>query len=263
MKRTPNRVVSSSNKETKRRRLIFDIETCPNVGLFWRSGHEISVSHVNITEERRIVCICYKWVGDKKVSYLTWDANKDDKRMLERFLKVLDKADEAIAHNGDRFDIRWIRGRCLKHGLPMPPRIATIDTFKEANKFDLNSRSLAYIANFLGLTKKTKNLTMPEYEELMHGKRNRSRTLLKQMVKYCQNDVVVLEEIFHKLNPYNVPKTSIALTTRECPECGSNHVVVNRYTKTAAGYKKVTFRCVDCGKYHTTARSRFENEKSL
>ncbi len=47
---------------------------------------------------------------------------------------------------------------------------------------------------------------------------------LEKMVAYCQQDVVVLEKVFEKLNPYSKPKTNYAVLKGgekyECPECG-------------------------------------------
>jgi DNA polymerase elongation subunit (family B) len=88
----------------KRKRLYFDIEVSPNIGFFWNPGHKISISYENIIHERAIICICYKWEYEKKVSFLTWDSKQCDKAMLKEFIKVANEADEMVGHNGDRFD---------------------------------------------------------------------------------------------------------------------------------------------------------------
>ncbi|GAF72135.1 unnamed protein product, partial [marine sediment metagenome] len=84
-----------------RKRLFFDIETRPNEGFFWECGYDIRISPENITHERAIICIGYKWAGEKRVYCLTWDSEQDDTQLLTDFLKVFNKADEVIAHNGD------------------------------------------------------------------------------------------------------------------------------------------------------------------
>ena len=56
----------------KIKRLFFDIETSPNIGLFWTSGYKLNISHDSIIKERAIICICYKWAGDDKIYSLQW-----------------------------------------------------------------------------------------------------------------------------------------------------------------------------------------------
>ena len=68
----------------KIKRLFFDIEVSPNIGLFWQPGHKISLDYGNIIQERAVICICYKWQGGKTQS-LTWDKKQDDKEMLKKF----------------------------------------------------------------------------------------------------------------------------------------------------------------------------------
>jgi len=85
---------------TKRRRLFFDIEVSFNLGMFWSSGYKISLGPENIIKERAIICICYKWEDDKEVGWLTWDAKQCDKKMLQKFVKIANSADELVGHNG-------------------------------------------------------------------------------------------------------------------------------------------------------------------
>ena len=66
------------------KRLFFDIETSPNIGLFWEAGYRKTISPDNIIKERAIICICYKWEHEEEVHSLTWDKNQNDKKMLEQ-----------------------------------------------------------------------------------------------------------------------------------------------------------------------------------
>ena len=83
-----------------RKRLFFDIETSPNIGMFWSAGFKQRIDYDNIIKERAIICICYKWEGENEVSFLTWDKRQSDKKMLDNFIKVANEADELIGHNG-------------------------------------------------------------------------------------------------------------------------------------------------------------------
>jgi DNA polymerase III epsilon subunit-like protein len=242
------------------KRLFFDIETSPNVGLFWEPGYNISISHENIVKERAIICICYKWAGENKIGSLTWDTNQNDKKMLDSFIKVMNMADEVVAHNGDSFDIKWVRTRCIKHGIPMIPNPTSIDTFLLAKKgFKFNSNSLDYIGQFLSVGKK-KDTTYSLWKNILLSNDKRS---LKTMVDYCKQDVVLLENIWNKLNPYVMASSNFATHSSHCPECGSHNTTVNKRRITANGYRKIGFRCNDCGKYHTTAESKWIKNKQI
>ena len=71
--------------------------------------------------------------------------------------EVANLANEMVGHNGDKFDLAWIRTRCLFHKIEMFPAYVTIDTLKIArSKFRFNSNRLNYIADFLGLGQKIK-----------------------------------------------------------------------------------------------------------
>jgi predicted RNA-binding Zn-ribbon protein involved in translation (DUF1610 family) len=105
----------------KIKRLFWDIETSPNVCLSWRTGFKINLDPDNIIKERAIICICYKWEGNKKVYSIEWDRG-DDRQLVEDFAVVAAEADELVAHNGDSFDIRWFNGRNALHDLHYKPK---------------------------------------------------------------------------------------------------------------------------------------------
>ena len=247
-------------KKSRRKRLFFDIETSPNIVFSWRVGYKIRINHENIIKERAIINICYKWAGQKTVHSLTWDKNQNDKQMLKKFLKVFNEADEVISHNGNRFDIRWVRTRCIKHGIKMMPNPVSIDTLQSARLgFNFNSNSLNYIAKFLGLGEKLHHEGFNMWKNIVL---KNDKQALVAMVRYCKQDVVLLERVWDKMNSYVKAKSSIADTTRMCPECNGN-MKISKHRITAAGHKQVQLQCEDCGKYHTPARSRYENEKII
>jgi predicted PolB exonuclease-like 3'-5' exonuclease len=240
------------------RRLFFDIETSPNLVWSWRTGRKINISHDSIYQERAIICIAYKWAGEKKVHSLKWDSKQNDKAMLKKFVKVLDSATEICGHNGDNFDLKWVRTRCLYHGIPMAPDYVSQDTLKLAkSKFLFNSNRLDYIADYLGYGKK-KPTGFKLWTDIVGKKCPKA---MKTMIDYCKHDVVLLEQIWDRFMTYVPAKSSVAEYISRCPECGSDQTIVNKRRVTASGYSKVQFRCNDCGKYHTVAAGRFDKDK--
>jgi DNA polymerase elongation subunit (family B) len=160
------------------KRLFFDIETSPNICYAWRIGYNLSLQPHDIIEERKIICISYKWEGEDKIHSLTWDKNQCDKQMLIDFVKVANTADELIAHNGDRFDIKWIRTRCIFHRVPMFPQYKTLDTLKKAkNGFNFNSNKLDYIAQFLGVGAKVQHRGFDMWKDVLKGSKEAMKEL--------------------------------------------------------------------------------------
>ena len=237
---------------TKRKRLYFDIETSPNIGFFWTAGFKLNISTESIIKERAIICICYKWEEDKVTHSLNWDSKQNDKKMLQDFIKVANEADELVGHNGDKFDLAWVRTRCLFHRIEMFPTYTTIDTLKVArSKFKFNSNKLNYIAKYLGIGQKIHT----DYDLWKDIVLNKDKDAMDKMIKYCKMDVVLLEKVHKELSLHIPAKTHYGVIfgayKGSCPECGSDDIVRNNKRVTASGVVKVQMRCNTCGKFHT------------
>lgn len=220
--------------------------------MFWQSGHKVNIDHSNIIKERAVICICWKWEGEKQIHSVTWDKNQNDKAALKEFVKILDEADEIVGHNMDRFDMAWVRTRCLYHGFEMIPKYLTVDTLKIArSKFRFNSNRLDYIAGFLQIGHKMKTDFSLWKEVLL----NNDEKALAYMVKYCKGDVKLLEQVYEKLKNHIEPKQNYAVLYGDdrgnCPECGSDRLQAQRTKTTPIGTIKRVYRCGSCKKYHT------------
>lgn len=184
---------------------------------------------------------------------LSWDTKQNDKKMLVEFLKVANEADELVGHNGDKFDLAWIRTRCLHHGVDCFPKYVTVDTLKAArSKFRFNSNRLDYIAKFLGLGQKM-GTSFGLWKEIVLNKCGKS---LNYMIKYCKGDVVLLEKVYDKMRNHLEVKAHHGVINEKhqytCPECGGDHIGHIKKRITAQGYDRYQRQCLDCGKYHTT-----------
>lgn len=244
-----------------KRRLFFDIEVSPATCLVWRPGYQINVSHESIIKEGAIICIAYKFGGEKKIYHLQWDSKQNDKAMLKKFLKIASTAQELVGHNGDNFDLKWIRTRCFYHGVPMMPEYTTIDTLKEARKgFRFNSNKLDYISKYSGGAGKN-HTSFDLWRDICLKKCHKS---MKIMTDYCKVDVLRLEEVFTRMQKYIKPKSSIADYKCDCPECGSENIALRSNKISAAGVKYKQVQCQDCGTYFKlseTADKAAKNKK--
>jgi len=232
------------------KRMFLDIETCPNEGLFWETGYKITLTPDNITKERQIICVCWKWEGNKKLYSLDWGDEKCDKKMLQELIPELETADQIVAQNGDRFDLPWIRGRCFIHQIPCPPVFGTFDTLTAMRqKLNLNSNSLDYVSKVRGHGGKEKT-EFEWWKKVMEG----DTKFLQKMVKYCKIDVIQLEKLYRDLEPYTTPKMHIGVLEGKprwtCPYCGSTKVVSNGPATTATGMVRYRMKCKGCGGYY-------------
>lgn len=226
------------------KRLFFDIETSFNVIGAFQTGYNQTIQHHQILEERKIICICYKWEGKEKVYSLDWDNKKQcDKRMLQEFIKIANQADQLVAHNGDRYDLPWIRTRCLFHRIDMFPEYTSVDTLKlSRSKFKFNSNKLDYISKYLGFNGKRKHEGWDMWVKVWKAEKG----ALKDMVDYCKDDVVELEKVFLEINNYVNQKTHKGVLEGEerwsCPRCGgSDGIYISRERVTASGIKRYQY----------------------
>jgi hypothetical protein len=238
--------------KSKRKRLYFDLESSPNIGFFWSAGYKLNISTESIIKERAIICICYKWEDEKEVYHLEWDSKQCDKKMLQKFVEVANTASELVGHNGDKFDLPWVRTRCLFHGIEMFPSYTTIDTLKVArSKFRFNSNKLNYIADYLGIGTKIKT----EYSLWKDIVLHKDKVAMAKMIKYCQKDVVLLEQVFNALKNHIEPKTHYGVIFGQdrgtCPECGSDDLIISLRRTTSTGVKKIQYKCKTCFKIHS------------
>ena len=247
--------------------LIYDIETSLETVAVFGLKYNDFIDPDNIVTERYIVCVCWRWLGEKTVhSVSLLDDPKrfarditDDKHVVEVFHKVMSEADVIVAHNGDNFDSRYLKTRMLFHGLPALPPIPSIDTYKVAKQQLLfNSNKLDYLGKFLGLGGK-KPTPKGLWLEVMRG----SKKAIETMVAYNKRDVILLEDVFHKLRPYMTSHMNRQLFGQDkgCPRCGSNRVQ-SRGTHKAISRTYTRFHCTACGGWFREVKPVIERVRS-
>ena len=241
------------------KRLFWDIETSPNIMFSWRAGYKINLTHDNIINERAIICICYKWEGDEEVHSIQWDKG-DDEGLVKTFSAVAERADELVAHNGNKFDLKWFNTRNLIHNLPPIPQYKTVDTLTIARKhFYLNSNRLDYLGKIL-LQEGKINTNFNLWKRICL---DNEPSAMREMVQYCKKDVELLERIWRKLAPYDAPKTHAGvyagLSRWTCPHCASENVKVTKTRPTPKGMIQKQMQCNDCHRYYTIANNVFND----
>jgi hypothetical protein len=238
-------------EKPKPRVLVLDIETSPIVSYTWGLFDQ-NVGLNQIKEDWYVLSFAAKWLGEKEVIYMDQSGAKDikdDRKLVKEIWKLLDACDVIIAQNGNSFDVKKLNARFLLNGLQPPSSYRKIDTYLIAKKFfSLTSNKLEYMTDKLCTKyKKLKHGAFSGFElwkEVLAG--NKKAWL--EMKKYNINDVLSLEELYHKLIPwdsslnFNVYHDSSDI---QC-KCGNNVLVRNGFFYTNTG-KFQRYRCVKCG----------------
>ena len=228
-----------------RKRLFYDIETSFCQGHFWRPGWNQNILPHQITDYAKIISIHWSWEGSDKVYNLDWGLNKQcDKKMLKKFVKELDKADEVITHNGKRFDTPWIRTRALFHGLDMRYQYNEVDTYKLCKKYlNLPSNSLAEVCKYYNLEAKKSAGGIDTWINVIYKK---DKEALDHLLYYGDGDIVSLKAVYYKLRPYVAPNFQFAVKNGDskfhCPECSALPYWNKTYT-TAQGTIQHYMKC--------------------
>lgn len=241
------------------RRLFLDIETSPDVVMTWRIGFKINIAHDSILRERAIICACWSWEDEKKVHYAHWDKDQDDKVILAPLLEAINEADEIVYHNGERFDMPWVKTRCLFHKLPTLPTHKGVDTLQWARRrFYFNSNKLDYIARFLGIGGKLKT-GFGLWKAVVLD--NCPKAMCK-MVRYCQYDVILLKKVWARLAQVMPHKTHAGVLAGKdkwtCPKTGSTNVKLNKTRATAGGALQYQMYCRASGCYYTIGAAAYK-----
>ena len=229
--------------------LYIDIETSPNKAVVWSTGKQF-VGHTQIFEERQIICISWKWSGSDKIHNIHWGFNKQcDKKIVEKIIPVLNKADLIIGQNHKRFDIKWINTRIAYHELtPINVKTLTLeDTMLLARAaFYLNSNSMAYMSKFFKIEQKMDGGGWDRVKRIVLDK---DKDALLEHIDYCNGDIKTTEELFERIKPYVDLTKSIAVIDNgsrdDCPSCGSSDRIKQGFYYTKIG-KYPKFKCKGC-----------------
>lgn len=229
--------------------LFYDIEVSYGLARAWRPSYKTQIHYSDFKIHPKIICISWKWNNSDEVNTVSWDKNHDDKELLKQFIPELNKADFIVAHNGDKFDLPWIKTRALYNRLDMHPSYSSVDTLKIArygHRFPSNR--LDDIGDYLGLGRKIKT-DAGLWDAVFEG----DQKALEKMITYCEQDVFLLEKIYNELSKTSLAPVHIGTLREEVkqtsPYTGSNNIELVKTTTTAAGTKRHLMKCLDTGKY--------------
>ena len=180
-------------------------------------------------------------------------------------VELLVQVDELVGHNHDRFDLRVLRTRCILQGVLMFPKYRTFDTLKKARKyFAFTSNKLDYLGQVLEVGRKLDHEGIGLWRRVQEGATKAiKKEALKEMVNYCIQDVVLLEDVFNVFMPYVDHNTNHAVLKFgyegrwRCPECGGSDVKLSHTDTTPLGYIKRYMKC-SCKKTYNISNRTYQ-----
>jgi len=244
------------------KRLFFDIETgyyILKVKAWQMKNYNTYFDENDIINDKKIICISYKWQDEDRVHTLHWDKNQNEKTMLKKFIKVMGEADELVGHNIDSFDIKGLRTRCIANGVLMYPTYRTLDTLKKSRQYFNNaSNKLDYLAKWLNVGGKLDHDGMKMWQKVVE---DNDRSELKKMINYCERDVVINQDVYSVMSPYIYHNTNFAVLKGEnkwnCPECAGKNVEMYKTYTTAMGVVRRNMKCEDCKKQYKISNKTY------
>lgn len=237
--------------------LLFDIEIAGNFGA--NAGF--------------VLCVAYKWLGDKKVNLISirdfprWKKDcTDDIDVLKKISPQLEAADMWVTWYGLKFDAPFLQTRNVIQGLNplnlLTPhwdgwRVAKYDLKFTRNSLDIVSRALPFTLGEVEAFKTHLDFSLWLKAAAGH------KAPLKYIEEHCVADVKVLERAYLRMRPYSRSSPNLSLLAGKvmgCPSCGSMHINSRGFAATASSIKK-KHRCMDCGRWFMTAVSRQVGDK--
>lgn len=237
--------------------VVFDIETRParvEVDLYDLKLRSPYIHHANVVQPGGMIAWAAHWLHEPgRVHY----ADLHDETMHQRLWDIIDRASYAVTYNGDRFDLRKIRGYFARQGMPPPRPPKSIDLIKTVRTFALESNSLDYACRVFGTEhQKLTDIGAGGWRQVVEG----DPTARKLMRRYATHDVRALADLYLSLLPWihNSPHMGFSAhdTELRCPRCGSaDYEDAGVWQAVVVRYRQK--RCGNCrGVFRTTYHSR-------
>jgi hypothetical protein len=247
--------------------VLFDLERLP--GEFTRDIWEPrDLARLNYLHPdqwtKRPATLCASWLvyGEKRPGFVAAWENPDDPWHVARTMRGVLHGDSTVAvtFNGRRADLKWLRQDWAQAQIPTPRPFKDIDLFLVARAaFALESKSLAYLADFLGLPGKHGRYDAAEAKAAAAGDEKAQRRLKR----YSVQDSRLMAPVLDRLRPYIRGGPNLGIPhlddERRCPVCGGPDLVRDGWTYTGIT-AFAAYHCTGCGSWSRSKHRRHSVE---
>lgn len=131
-------------------------------------------------------------------------SKKYDKRLMEQLIDDFKNFDRIVVYWGKsrRFDIPFVRSRCLKHGIEFPgyKELLVTDLYDSVkNKLRLGRNSLYQACSYLGIAAKDTKICPQLWMDATTGDQDAINTILQHNIE----DVISTEELWKRLRKFS------------------------------------------------------------
>lgn len=247
--------------------LLLDIETSPLLSYCWGLFDQ-NIGLNQIKNDWHVLSFCAKWL-DEPVSKVIYEDQRNeknvesDKNLLKKIWTLLDECDVLITQNGIKFDVKKLNARFILNGMKRPSSFKHIDTCVMARKhFGFTSNKLEYLTDKLCTKyKKLKHSKFSGFElwkQCLAG----NKLAWDEMKKYNIWDVLSLEELYHKLSPWDTSVNFNLFTDSNDYICNcGNTTFEKRGFNYTSKCKYQRFVCKKCGAWSQGSINLFSTEK--
>lgn len=229
--------------------LLLDIETAPHLVTVWGLFQQ-NVAINQIIQPGHTLSWAAKWHGKREIMFDSVQKSKP-RQMVRRIHELLAEADAVVHYNGTKFDIPCLNKEFLLHGFQPPAPYKQVDLLRTArSKFRLASNKLDFVAQSLGLGKKTQH----KGHDLWLGCMNKDPASWRVMERYNKQDVVLLERVYDRLLPWIRHHPNHAQDGGHvCPKCASPKLQARGFAvSTTRRYQR--WQCTSCGAWSQSVK---------
>lgn len=241
--------LNEHKRKFKPKILMLDIETAPIEARVWGIW-DVNVGTNQITRDWFVLSFCAKFYEEDTVYYLDQRYSnpiEDDGMLMVAIHHLMSEADIVVGHNLDKFDMKKLNTRFLKHGLGSVGFVKQVDTLKIVKRFfGITSNKLDYVAKFLGLEGKLSSRKF-QGQELWNACLANNQEAWDEMESYNKQDVLVLEKVFKELLHWDRSINLTPYLEENTCTCGSTEFIRHSYRVTNAS-KFMVYKCASCKK---------------
>jgi len=145
----------------------------------------------------RLVCVCFKFTDEEKPRTIKVRYYRNEAKALETITKFYNEADIVCTWNGKLFDIPFLNGRLMHHGMaPLDPKMH-MDLMYQARKLRLRGSRLDNVSKDFHTN--TRKYDVPAWRWTLAAEGDIKS--IDEIVTHCELDVLLTEEMMQYLKP--------------------------------------------------------------